>query len=127
MRDLRELRPGLWRWTAPHPAWRPGAAPDSVADWPRDVGCVAYAAPGTLVLVDPLVPDRDWPVLDGLVRDHGPAVHVLTTLQWHRRSRPAIVERYGAAVSRARGALPGGVETIPLRGGRAAIARAVSA
>jgi hypothetical protein len=114
VKDLRELRPGLWRWTAPHPAWRPGAAPDSVDDWPEAVGCVAYAAPGMLVLVDPLVPDDDWPVLDALVRAHGPAVHVLTTLQWHRRSRPAIVERYAAATSRARAALPAGVETVRL-------------
>jgi hypothetical protein len=67
--DLRELRPGLWRWTAPHPAWRPGAEPDSPDDWPRDVGCAAYAADGTLVFVDPLVPDDAWPVLDALVRD----------------------------------------------------------
>jgi glyoxylase-like metal-dependent hydrolase (beta-lactamase superfamily II) len=114
MNDLQELRPGLWRWTAPHPAWTPGAAPDSVGDWPQDVGCVAYAAPGALVLVDPLVPDDDWPALDALVRAHGPAVHVLTTLQWHRRSRPAIVERYGAATSRAQSALPAGVATVRL-------------
>jgi hypothetical protein len=115
MNDLRELKPGLWRWTAPHPAWRPGAKPGSAGDWPQDVGCVAYAALGTLVLVDPLVPDDGWPVLDALVRDHGPNVHVVTTLQWHRRSRAAVVERYGAATSRARSALPEGVEPIPLR------------
>jgi glyoxylase-like metal-dependent hydrolase (beta-lactamase superfamily II) len=114
MKDLRELRRGLWRWTAPHPAWRPGAEPDSVDDWPEEVGCVAYAAAGALVLVDPLVPDDDWPILDRLVRDHGPAVHVVTTLQWHRRSGRAIVERYGAATSRARAALPAGVEPIRL-------------
>jgi len=112
--DLRELRPGLWRWTAPHPAWRPGAARDSAGDWPQEVGCVAYAAPGTLVLVDPLVPDDGWPALDALVRAHGPRVHVLTTLRWHRRSRAAIVERYGAQTSRARAVLPAGVETVPL-------------
>lgn len=114
MNDLRELRPGLWRWTAPHPAWRPGAARDSADDWPHDVGCVAYAAPGRLVLVDPLVPDDGWPALDALVRAHGPRVHVLTTLRWHRRSRSAVVERYGAQTSRARPALPAGVETVPL-------------
>lgn len=113
--DLVELRPGLWRWTAPHPAWRPGAARDSAGDWPQDVGCVAYAAPETLVLVDPLVPDDGWPALDALVRDHGPRVYVLTTLKYHRRSRVAIVDRYGAQTSRAKAALPPGVETVPLR------------
>jgi hypothetical protein len=113
MNDLRALRPGLWRWTAPHPAWRPGAAPDSVDDWPQAVGCVAYAAPDALLLVDPLVPDDGWPVLDALVRDHGQRVHVVRTLQWHRRSRDAVVARYGAQTSRARGALPEGVE--PMR------------
>jgi hypothetical protein len=113
MNDLHELRPGLWRWTAPHPAWRPGAAPDSVDDWPRAVGCVAYAAPDALLLVDPLVPDDGWPALDALVRDHGQRVHVVTTLQWHRRSRDAVVARYGAQTSRARRALPEGV--LPLR------------
>jgi hypothetical protein len=75
---------------------------------------VAYAAPGTLVLVDPLVPDDGWSVLDALVRAHGPAVHVLTTLQWHRRSRAAVVERYGAQTSRARAAVPPGVEPVRL-------------
>jgi hypothetical protein len=114
MKDLRELKPGLWRWTAPHPAWRPGAAPDSVDDWPHDVGCVAYAAPDALLLVDPLVPDDGWPMLDALVRDHGKRVHVVTTLQWHRRSRPQIVERYAAQTSRARAALPQGVEPVRL-------------
>jgi hypothetical protein len=109
-----ELRPGLWRWTAPHPAWRPGAARDSAGDWDEEVGCVAYAGPDALVLVDPLVPDGGWPTLDALVRDHGQRVHVFTTLQWHRRSRAAIVDRYGAMTSRAKAALPTGVETVRL-------------
>jgi hypothetical protein len=112
--DLMELRPGLWRWNAPHPAWRPGAARDSAGDWDEQVGCVAYAAPDALVLVDPLVPDDGWPSLDALVRGHGQPVHVLTTLQWHRRSRTAVAERYGARTSRAKPTLPTGVETVPL-------------
>ncbi len=114
--NLTELRPGLWRWTAPHPAWRPGAERDSAGDWDQEVGCVAYAAQGALLLVDPLVPDDGWPALDALVREHGPRVHVVTTLQWHRRSRPEIVERYGAQTSRAASRLPEGVEPIRLTG-----------
>lgn len=41
---------------------------------------------------------------------------MLTTLRWHRRSRDAVVRRYGATTSRARRSLPEGVETIPIRG-----------
>jgi hypothetical protein len=41
---------------------------------------------------------------------------VLTTLRWHRRSRDAVVRRYRASTSRARKALPAGVETLPIRG-----------
>jgi glyoxylase-like metal-dependent hydrolase (beta-lactamase superfamily II) len=43
-------------------------------------------------------------------------VTVLTTIGWHRRSRDAIAERYGATTSRARASLPLGVEAIPIRG-----------
>ncbi len=113
---MEEPRPGLWRWTARHPDWVPGAVPGSPADWPPEVGSVAYAAGDALVLIDPLVPDELWAELDRLVEQHGPRVAVLTTIGWHRRSRDAVVERYGATTSRARKALPRGVETIPLRG-----------
>ena len=115
---LDELRPGLWRWTARHPDWRPGAAPDSADDWPPDVGCVACAAPGALVLVDPLVPRGEeepfWAALDELVARHGPRVAVVTTIRWHRRSRAAVVDRYGASTSRARASLPAGVAPVPI-------------
>jgi hypothetical protein len=43
-------------------------------------------------------------------------VAVLTTIAWHRRSRDAVAERYGATTSRARASLPAGVESIPIRG-----------
>jgi hypothetical protein len=118
--DLVQLGRGLWRWTARHPAWRPGAAPDSPADWPAEVGCVACAAPGAFTLIDPLVPsgqeDRFWSTMDALIADHGEAVAVLTTIGFHRRSRDAFVARYGANTSRARANLPQGVESRPVRG-----------
>jgi len=41
---------------------------------------------------------------------------VITTLQFHRRSRDAVVERYGASTSRAKEALPSGVQTIRIEG-----------
>jgi hypothetical protein len=106
---LDELAPGLHRWTARHPAWTAGAEPESPDDWPPDVGSVAYAGPGGLVLIDPLV--ADWDELDALV--DGRSVTVLTTLRWHRRSRDEVVRRYGATLLDRRQAPPG-VRRIPI-------------
>jgi hypothetical protein len=114
---VQELRPGLWRWTAPHPDWEPGAEPGSPADWERDVGSVLYSAADAAVLIDPLLPpdpEQLWRLLDSLVARLGRCV-VLTTIAWHRRSRDAFVERYGATTSRARAALPAGVVSFPVR------------
>jgi hypothetical protein len=33
-----ELRPGLYRWTARHPAWVADADAESPGDWPAEVG-----------------------------------------------------------------------------------------
>jgi hypothetical protein len=99
--ELTQIRPGLYRWTAPHPAYEPDAKPDSPADWPEQVGCVAYEAPEALVLIDRLAEGR--------------RVAVLTTIGFHRRSRDTVAERYGASTSRAKKTLPAGVETIPIR------------
>jgi hypothetical protein len=114
-----ELAPGLHRWTARHPDADPNPGPESPADWGPDVGCVAYEAADALVLVDPLVPDdrddlRDE--LDVLVRRHGRRVAILTTLQFHRRSREELAARYDASTSRARENLPAGVETVLVKG-----------
>jgi hypothetical protein len=114
---LSEIRPGLHRWTAAHPEWPAGAAPESTGDWPEAVGCVAWTGPDALTLIDPLVPaDREpefWSEIDALVTGR---VAVITTIGFHRRSRDRFVERYGASTSRARASLPLGVETIPIRG-----------
>jgi hypothetical protein len=116
--QLTELRRGLCRWTARHPAWRAGARPGSPDDWPPDVGCVAYEADDALAVVDPLVPagreEAFWAEMDALA-GRG-RVCVLTTIRWHRRSRDAFVARYGASTSRARATLPAAVETRPIRG-----------
>jgi hypothetical protein len=74
--DVVELAPGLWRWTARHPAWTP--ADD--ADWAPDVGSVYCELDGGIVTIDRL----------------GPPV-VLTTVSDHVRSAAEVVERYGAA------------------------------
>ena len=119
MIGLLELATGLHRWTARHPDADPNPDPESPADWGPDVGCVAYEASDALVLVDPLVPEdredlRD--ALDALVRGHGRRVAILTTLQFHRRSREELAARYDASTSRARRTLPEGVETVPIKG-----------
>src|SRR3954451_15957523 len=88
--DVRELAPGLWRWTAYHEQWK------------KDVGGVYLEGPDGVVLIDPLVPPdpaeeaRFWEALNHDVRRAGGQVHVLITVFWHARSAAAIVERYGA-------------------------------
>ena len=113
---MTELRPGLRRWTAFHPDAEPDPKPGSPADWGPEVGSVAYEAEDALVLVDPLVPDDGWAEVDALVERHGQRVAVITTLQFHRRSRDAVAERYGASTSRAKATLPAGVETFRIEG-----------
>ena len=119
MSGLTELRPGLYRWTARHPDAEADPELGSPADWGPDVGSVAYAARDALVLVDPLVPAGRADLqeeLDAVVRRHGKPVVILTTLQFHRRSRDELAARYGASTSRAKKALPEGVETIQIHG-----------
>lgn len=119
MTELRRIRPGLWRWTAGHPAWVPGAKPDSPSDWPRDVGCILLDATDATVLIDPLLPADDQGFLarlDRHVEERGLPVSILTTIKWHRRSRDELESRYGARTSRAKEELPAGVEAKPIRG-----------
>jgi hypothetical protein len=116
---LEELRPGLYRWTALHPDADPSPDPGSPADWGPEVGSVAYAARDALLLVDPLVPEDRGDLqaeLDALVESHGKRVAIVTTIQFHRRSREPLAERYDASTSRAKKSLPDGVETIRIRG-----------
>ena len=106
-----ELRPGLRRWTAPHPDAEPHPKPGSPADWGPDVGCVAYEAEDALLLVDPLVPNDGWAELDALVERVGRPVALVVTIPFHRRSRESVGERYGATET-----VPAGVEAIPIEG-----------
>ena len=104
---VRELAPGLRRWTAHHPEWK------------EDVASVALESDDGLVLIDPLEPPR------GLRRPD----HVLLTVFWHYRSTPELRPRRvwasartlkalanrGVAVTDSIGAdtdLPGDVEAI---------------
>jgi glyoxylase-like metal-dependent hydrolase (beta-lactamase superfamily II) len=116
--ELRELRPGLWRWTAFHPEWR------------AEVGSVAYEGTDDLVLIDPLLDTDD--ALDGLVRRVGKPLAVLVTVYWHTRSADLLARRHGARVLAPSGGraavhrrasttesyrigdeLPGGVQALP--------------
>jgi hypothetical protein len=105
------VRPGLHRWTTSHPDAEPTPKPGSPADWGPNVGCVAYEADDALLLVDPLVPEDDWVSLDELVGRHARPVMVFVTLPFHRRSREAVMKRYGATDG-----VPPGVETIEIAG-----------
>jgi glyoxylase-like metal-dependent hydrolase (beta-lactamase superfamily II) len=96
--EVREIRPGLWRWTAPHPEWEPGL------HWPQQVGSVYAELPGAVAVIDPLVPkeesERFWSALDRDVERLGRPVHVLLTVHWHERSATAVIERYGGRLWR---------------------------
>ncbi len=117
-RAIQELRPGLHRWTAAHPDAEPVPTTGSPDDWGPDVASIAYEAHDALLLIDPLVPgDRSELLeeLDALVARHGQPVVIVTTLQFHRRSRDELADRYDASTSRARKNLPRDVETIVIQ------------
>jgi hypothetical protein len=101
---MREIAPGLYHWSAPHPSWDPDGEPGSADDWPQEVGSTLWRG----VFIDPQVPDSLWPELDALV--DGPVV-VLTTIRFHGRSRDAVLSRYGGGET-----LPDGVEAFPMDG-----------
>lgn len=67
-----ELRPGLSRWTAPHPHWK------------KDVACHAVETSDGRVLIDPLIGDEEIPQ---------PA-HILITVHWHVRSTKELSTRW---------------------------------
>jgi hypothetical protein len=69
-------------------------------------------------VIDPLLPEDErgfWAWLDELA-DQRERVSVVTTIQFHRRSRDPVAERCGASTSRAKDKLPDGVEPLPIRG-----------
>jgi hypothetical protein len=109
--DVQEVRPGLWRWTAPHPAWTP------TSSWPRDVGSIYAETDDAIVLIDPLVPPDAaeattfWRALDrDRERNAKRSITVLLTAPRHRRSADVISERYGGTVWSAGAPLPHGVD-----------------
>jgi len=113
-----EIAPGLLRWTAPHPAWKPPAVAGSPADWQEMVGSVLYEMPDTVAIIDPLLPSQGRDRFLGWLDERigGRAVSILTTIRWHRRDREELAERYRSHSRRAWNAVPSGVRPLPLRG-----------
>jgi hypothetical protein len=107
-----QIRPSLWRWSAPHPDWHAISEDGTATVWPREVGCVLYTTSSSAVFIDPLAPDDDgafWRWADE--RCEGLEVSVLETIAYHRRSREQVIARYDARQS-----APDGVAPHPLRG-----------
>ena len=86
--DVREIAPGLRRWTGWHPEWK------------QCVGSVSWQGADTFCLIDPIVPpegaDEFWSWLDREVERLALPVHVLITIYWHTRQARELVERYDA-------------------------------
>jgi len=112
--QVQELAPGLWRWSAEHPEWRPGEG------WEPNVGCYYAEADDATLLLDPLLPmgadeARFWTELDADVERRGRPVAVLLTTPYHRRSAEVVAARYDAPIhdgARPGDTLPGGVEVL---------------
>jgi glyoxylase-like metal-dependent hydrolase (beta-lactamase superfamily II) len=84
---MRELRPGLWHWEAPHPEWR------ASEPWGPEVSSYAIDDGERLLLFDPLaVPNA----LEELAADREAAV-VLTN-PWHQRDSRRLVEQLSVPV-----------------------------
>jgi glyoxylase-like metal-dependent hydrolase (beta-lactamase superfamily II) len=84
---VRELRPGLWHWSAPHPAWAPSEP------WDQNVSSYAIDDGDRLLLFDPLaVPSA----LEALVA--GRETAIVLTAPWHERDSERLVARLGVPV-----------------------------
>ena len=84
---VRELRPGLWHWEAPHPQWRP------TEPWSENVSSYAIDDGERLLLFDPLAVPSE---LRDLAADRETAI--VLTAPWHERDAQSLVERLGVPV-----------------------------
>jgi glyoxylase-like metal-dependent hydrolase (beta-lactamase superfamily II) len=84
---VRELRPGLWHWEAPHPEWR------STEPWSENVSSYAIDDGERLLLFDPLAVPSE---LEDLAADRDTAI--VLTAPWHERDSESLVERLGVPV-----------------------------
>ena len=84
---MRELRPGLWHWEAPHPQWESGAP------WGPEVSSYAIDDGERLLFFDPIAAPSE---LEALAGDRETAI--VLTCPWHERDSRGLVERLGAPV-----------------------------
>jgi glyoxylase-like metal-dependent hydrolase (beta-lactamase superfamily II) len=84
---VRELRPGLWHWQAPHPEWT------SDQWWPQAVSSYAYDDGERLLFFDPLAVPSEILEVAG---EREPVV--VLTAPWHERDAQNLVERFDAPV-----------------------------
>jgi glyoxylase-like metal-dependent hydrolase (beta-lactamase superfamily II) len=104
---VRELAPGLWRWTALHPAWTPEWSRRQAEEgqgWEQEVGCIYLETAGHVLLFDPLIPGEPEARatflrnLDDDVRRKSKPVAILLTISEHERSCAELARRYGASI-----------------------------
>jgi glyoxylase-like metal-dependent hydrolase (beta-lactamase superfamily II) len=91
---MQKLTDGLWRWTARHPEWHPG-------EFGAEVASFAAKADGdrngTLLLIDPLLPEDEaeaskvLETLDGAIEKR---VAILISIPYHVRSSEELWRRY---------------------------------
>ena len=84
---MRELRPGLWHWNAPHPDWSPEEP------WDESVSSYAIDDGEGLLLFDPMAPPAGLVEL-AASRD----TVIVLTAPWHERDTRSLVERLGIPV-----------------------------
>jgi glyoxylase-like metal-dependent hydrolase (beta-lactamase superfamily II) len=85
--NVRELRPGLWHWKAPHPEWRP------TEPWSENVSSYAIDDGERLLLFDPLAVPSEIEE-----RASGRETAIVLTAPWHERDAEGLVERLGVPV-----------------------------
>jgi glyoxylase-like metal-dependent hydrolase (beta-lactamase superfamily II) len=100
--EVQQIAAGLWRWTAPHPDWKPEKG--GPGGWERMVGSIYYEAPEAAVLFDPMAPPagspaavKFWAALDRDVERLARPVAVLLANHYHVRSAAEVYERYRAS------------------------------
>jgi glyoxylase-like metal-dependent hydrolase (beta-lactamase superfamily II) len=83
---VRELQPGLWHWTAPHPEW---TGPDKAWEQ-KDVSSYATDDGERLLLFDPLALPSE---IEGLAGERETVIVLTST--WHRRDATDLRDRHG--------------------------------
>jgi glyoxylase-like metal-dependent hydrolase (beta-lactamase superfamily II) len=84
---MRELRPGLWHWQAPHPQW------ESTEPWGPEVSSYAIDDGERLLFFDPIAPPSE---LESLAASRETAI--VLTCPWHERDSQGLVEGLGVPV-----------------------------